>query len=350
MGIITSILILSFLIFFHELGHFLFARYFGVRVDVFSIGFGSTIFSKKVGNTEYKLSLIPLGGYVKMKGQDDSNPMEKSYDADSYGSKTPMQRILILFGGPLFNFLLAFLLYVIVGVFGVKTLMPVIGNVQENSPAYMAGLKSGDKILQVNNIDIVSWKELGENIQNSGENAKLLILRNNEKLLVILTPKVAQAENLFREKIEKKMIGVAPRGDVEYIQYSLFEALDYGVNQTIESSKLILMGLQKLFEGVVPISEVGGVISIVQVTSEASSYGILTLFILTALISVNLGVLNLLPIPALDGGHIIFNIYELITRKVPTDAMIYRLTVGGWVVLISLMFLGLYNDINRLIG
>lgn len=157
MGMLTSLLVLSFLIFFHELGHYLAARYFGVHVEVFSIGFGKKVFSKVVGNTEYCLSLIPLGGYVKMKGQDDSDPTKRSYDKDSYNTKKPWQRIIILFAGPFANFLLAFLLYIAVGSIGVTKLSPIVGKINENSPALEAGMQLNDRIIMVNGVTIEAW-------------------------------------------------------------------------------------------------------------------------------------------------------------------------------------------------
>jgi hypothetical protein len=142
MGIVVALLVLSVLIFFHELGHFTAARFFGVRVDVFSIGFGKKLFTKKIGDTQWSLSAIPLGGYVKMKGQDDSDPTKISYDEDSYNVKKPWQRIIILLAGPFANFLLAFILYFAIANMGVPKLLPYVGKVGENTPAYQAGLKS----------------------------------------------------------------------------------------------------------------------------------------------------------------------------------------------------------------
>jgi regulator of sigma E protease len=153
---------------------------------------------------------------------------------------------------------------------------------------------------------------------------------------------------MFGEDIKKRMIGITPKGEVVTIYHTGLDAVVFAYDKTVESSMLIIKGIQKLIEGVVPTSEVGGVISIMQVTSKASEVGIVALFTLTALISVNLGVLNLLPIPALDGGHIIFNLYEMITKRIPSVDVVYRLTIMGWVLLLALMALGLYNDINRL--
>jgi len=350
MSWLMPLLILSFLIFFHELGHFLAARFFGVRVDVFSIGFGKRLFTIRRGDTDYSLSMIPLGGYVKMKGQDDTNPALKSYDEDSYNAKTPMQRIVILLAGPFANFLLAFILYFVIAIAGHSTLAPVIGKIIENSPAQIAKLQEGDKIIEIGTKQIVTWDDMAKEIKSSTGTINLVIERKNALYPIVLTPKNLDTENMFNEKIKKRMIGIAPLGDTIEVQSNPIEALNFAYIQTIKASTLIVQSLQKLIQGIVPAKELGGVVSIVQVTHQAAESGIIALLFFTALISVNLGVLNLLPIPALDGGHIMFNIYEFITRKVPSEDMLIRLTVGGWVFLIALMSLGLYNDIVRIVN
>ncbi len=348
MGILTSLIVLSILVFFHELGHFLAARFFGVRVEVFSIGFGQKVYKKVVGGTEYAISAIPLGGYVKMKGQDDANPNLKNYDADSYLSKSPFQRLVILSAGAIFNFILAFILYFFVALMGENHLAPVIGEIQKESPAAIGGIESGDKILEINNIQIKNWEELSLQIKESDGALSLLLERDKKLKRVVVRPKVSESKNLFGETIQKRMIGISPKGEIVVVSYAFFDALGRGFDKTIESATLIITGLQKLIEGVVPTSEIGGVISIVQVTTSASESGIVALMMLTALISVNLGVLNLLPIPALDGGHIIFVLYEMIFKRAPNEEIMYRLTLVGWVLLIGLMFLGVYNDLNRI--
>jgi regulator of sigma E protease len=349
-GIITSILILSFLIFFHELGHFLAARYFGVRVEVFSVGFGKEIFKKEYKGTIYQLAIIPLGGYVKMKGQDDSNPMLKSYDSDSYTTKTPWERIGILFAGPFANFLLAFILYFIVSLGASNEFAASIGGIKEESPSSKAGLMLNDKIVRINSTDIHTWRDIGEVITNSNGKIKLYIQRDGKLITAIVEPKILTTKNIFNEDEKRKLIGISPNGELVEVHRGLFESISHSFDRTYEASKMIFLGVKKLLEGVIPSSEVGGVISIVKVTSDATEFGFMALLALTALISVNLGVLNLLPIPALDGGHIIFNLYEIITKKAPSEKVLYQLTLGGWVVLLGLMGLGIYNDINRLLG
>jgi regulator of sigma E protease len=350
MSWLVSLLVLSALIFFHELGHYLAARAMGVYVEVFSIGFGKKIFSFKKWGTEWAIATIPLGGYVKMKGQDDSDPSVKSFDEDSYNSKTPLQRIFILFAGPMANFLLAFFLYFFIALGGPQILSPVIGEVVKDSPAHQAGLQTNDIIKEINGVKITTWKEMAKIIENSEGSLQLKIERNGFYEFKTLTPKITETENMFKEKIQKKMIGIGASGVSHRLELSIADTLSYATEQTVFASTMIFTGLQKLITGDVPAKELGGVISIVKLTSDATDAGWMSVLFFAALISVNLGVLNLLPIPALDGGHIMFNLYEMITRHAPSEAVLIKLTIAGWVVLFGLMGLGLFNDINRLMG
>jgi len=348
MGILVAILVLSVLIFFHELGHFAAARFFGVQVDVFSIGFGKKLYSRTIGKTQWSISAIPLGGYVKMKGQDDSDPSKISYDKDSYNVKKPWQRIIILLAGPFANFLLAFILYFAIANLGVPKLLPFVGTVGKDSPALHAGLQKEDKVLQINAVNIQYWEDIGENINKAKSDLTLVVERNKELVTLQLQPKVIDDQNIFGEKITRRIIGITPSGKQTTVYFGFLEGLYYAWEETKKASLLIVQSIQKLITGVVGADKLGGVITIVDITAQASSAGILALFFFTALISVNLGVLNLLPIPALDGGHIMFNLYEMITGKTASDKAMMYITMVGWAMLLSLMMLGLYNDINRL--
>lgn len=348
MGIIIALLVLSILIFFHELGHFTAARYFGVKVNVFSIGFGKKLYSRTIGSTQWSISAIPLGGYVQMKGQDDTDPTKISYDQDSYNTKKPWQKIIILLAGPFANFLLAFLLYFTIANIGVPKLLPYVGSVGKDSPALLSGLQKDDRVLQINGVNIQYWEDIGKNINKAKADLTLIVERNKKLVTMKLQPKVIDDQNIFGEKITRRIIGITPLGKKTTVYFGFIKGLNYAWEETKKASLQIFQSVQKLITGAVGADKLGGIITIVDVTAQASSAGILALFFFTALISVNLGVLNLLPIPALDGGHIMFNLYEMITGKTASEKTMMYITMGGWAILLSLMMLGLYNDINRL--
>lgn len=342
----VTLLVISFLIFFHELGHFLAAKSLKVKVEIFSIGFGKALWQREFAGTNYRLSALPLGGYVKLKGQDDLNPSKEVFEEGSYTLLSPLQRIYILFAGPFFNIILAFLLYVGVGFFGENKLSTQIGEIQANSAAFQAGLQKNDKVLSINGVSVKSFDEISKLV--TIEPLFLKIQRNNEILDITLTPQLGKGYNDFMQEIQKPLIGISPSGEVVKVYHTGFESLSYAYEQSINSSLLIIKGLVKLITGEIDSKNLGGVITMVDFTSKASQNGIVVLFLITALISINLGILNLLPIPVLDGGHIVFNLYEFIfRRKVPPKAFEY-LSYGGMALLLSLMLYATYNDIVRL--
>jgi len=352
-----ALVALSVLVFFHELGHYAAAKYFGVKVERFSIGFGKILSRKQCCGTEWVFSAIPLGGYVKMKGQDDSDPTARSDDTDSYNTKKPWQRIIILLAGPIANLILAFFVYLAIAFSGapaivaVDYLPPVVNQVSPDSPAQKAGIQHGDIILQVNKTPITYWYEIGETIRHSSGDIQLKIKRDGEIKTVTLGTKIIDGKNEFQEAIKRRIIGI--NTDIQkdkIIRFSPAQALFYAWNETKKATLLIATGVKKMSTGEVGAENVGGALTIFDVIMRFAEKGIVYLLFVMALISVNLGVLNLLPIPALDGGHIMFNLYEMITRREPSEAALYYLTLFGWALLLGLMALGLYNDVNRIWG
>ena len=352
-----AFLSLSVLVFFHELGHYAAAKFFGVKVERFSIGFGKILSRKQCCGTEWAFSAIPLGGYVKMKGQDDSDPTLKSTDPDSYNAKKPWQRIIILLAGPIANLILAFFVYLAIALSGapavvaVDYLPPVVNQVSPDSPAEKAGVQKGDIILQVNQTPITYWYEIGTTIRHSNGDIQLKIKRDGQIKTIILGTKIIDGKNEFQEAIKRRIIGI--NTDIsrdKVITFTPAQALFYAWNETKKATLLIATGVKKMTTGEVGAENVGGAITIFDIIMKFAEKGIIYLLFVMALISVNLGVLNLLPIPALDGGHIMFNLYEMITRREPSEAALYYLTLFGWALLLGLMALGLYNDVNRIWG
>ncbi len=355
--LLAALTALSVLVFFHELGHYLAARFFGVTVERFSIGFGPILARKRCCQSEWAFSAIPLGGYVKMKGQDDADPRARSSDPDSYNALAPWQRIVVLLAGPLANFVLAFFIYLHIAFYGAPAVVafdylpPIIGAVAEDTPAQRAGLKPGDRIEAVDAHPIRYWYQIGRAIQAASDPIHLTLRRDGRPLSLDLTTKIVDGQNEYLEPIRRRIIGIAPKFDANTtIDFSPAQMLFYAGRETGKAATLIAVGVGKMATGEVGHEQVGGAITIFDLIMKFAERGFTYLLFISALISVNLGVLNLLPIPALDGGHIMFNLYEIITRRPPSENALYYLTLFGWALLIGLMFLGLFNDINRLWG
>lgn len=348
MSFAITILAISFLIFFHELGHFLAARQLGVGVNVFSIGFGEKVYTKKIGNTEYAISSIPLGGYVSLKGQDDLDPNLKNYDKDSYNTLSPLGRIYILFAGPFFNIILAFFIYIALGYIGVEKLAPVIGNVGENSAAKSANLMVDDKILSINQTPIKEWDDIKKLV--TLEPIEIEVLRDKKVIYVTLTPKVGESKTIFGENVQKPLIGIYPKGELVTLYNKGISSISFAFDETIKASKLIVTSVEKLVTGVVPVKEMGGIVAMADITTKAANISLSVLLIIVALISVNLGVLNLFPIPVLDGGHIVFNFYELIFKRPVPQKVFNAFSYVGMACLVTLMLFTIFNDFFRLFG
>ncbi len=351
MSIIAAIVVFGLLIFFHELGHFLFAKMFGVYVEKFSIGFGPSLFSWKAKETEYTISAIPLGGYVKMFGE---NPEEIIEDEDkklrSFSHKPLAQRFFIVFAGPLFNFILAFLLFSIVNVMGTPKLEPVVGSVQPDMPAYSAGIKEGDRIVAIDGNRIQYWSQISEYIRNNNtEPVTLDILRNGKPLQLTVKPTITEAQNIFGEKVSVGLIGIAPANSIITIKYNPIQAVILGINKTYEITKLTVVGIVKIFQRIVPADNIGGPILIFQMAKETAAAGLNSLLMFMAVISINLAILNLLPIPILDGGHLFFYLVEAVKGK-PVSLKTREVSqMVGLALLLALMFFAFYNDIMRIL-
>lgn len=345
------ILVLGILIFFHELGHFLVAKWFRVKVLKFSLGFGYKLIGKKVGETEYLISTVPLGGYVKLLGEDgeDSEPAAPE-DADrAFHNQHVMKRIAIVASGPIFNLLLAlFLFWGLYFVSGDYVMTTEIGQVRPDSPADKAGLLKGDEVVSVEGQKIGTWAEIKRIVQErEGKALGFSVKRGEQVLSMTVVPEAAVEKNLFGEEVKSALIGIVSAGKFRKVEMGPWEAIREGTRRTGEIIKLTCLTVVKLLQGVVSIKTLGGPIMIGQLTGQAAQESFSYLIPLLAVISINLGILNLLPIPILDGGLIIFLLVELIVgRPVSLKKRDFAQKVGMFLLAVLIVVVT-FNDLNR---
>lgn len=346
--IISAVVVLGLLIFVHELGHFLFAKLFGVGVEKFSLGFGPKIFGKTIGDTEYLLSAFPLGGYVKMVGESSEAEVSQEDLDRSFMGKPPLQRIAIVAAGPVFNLLFAALLFIMVYMIGVPAATTRIGEVIAGKPAALAGLQTKDLVTSVNGKPVSRWDEFSSTIAGSqGAPLDIVVERAGKVLAFRIVPETKEGKNLFGEKIFYPVIGVVAAAEMVTDRYSPLDAVVKGCQQTWKVITLTIVSIGKLIERVVPLDSVGGPIMIAKMAGEQASAGGVNFLAFMALLSINLGILNLLPVPILDGGHLFFYFWELIFRKPVSMKTREMAQQVGLVLLIGLMVLAFYNDIVR---
>lgn len=434
LGIFAGALLI--LVFFHELGHFLAAKFFGMRVERFSLGFPPRIWGFKKGDTDYCIGATPLGGYVKISGMIDESMdtdyLENEPEPWEFRSKPVWQRLIVITAGVIFNMILAILIFAgialtvgeqkvptdsvsgiyvpdstvvhevgfrtgdkVVAVNGekvpyfsdlfspaqltsagltytvvrdggeVKLTMPdslldqlskkqgfigltdiiipsKIGDVSKNMPAQEAGLQAGDEVTAVDGQKVRNWQQMAQQIQNAEGELQLTIIRDGEPLEISVTPN------------ENNLIGIAPIRydqfiDVDHIQYGLFGSIGYGVEKTEETFTGIIQGFARMFSGDISVKEnLGGPVAIAQFTKEATDRaGWLGFWNFTAFLSVTLAIMNMLPIPVLDGGHVMFLLYEGITRREPSEKIRMALQQIGFFIIIALFIYVTFNDIIR---
>ena len=346
-NIFAFIVVLGVLIFFHELGHFLVARFFGVGVEKFSLGFGPRLLGRTVGRTDYRLSLIPLGGYVKMVGEEPDTEIDPALIPISFTHKNVYQRFAIVAAGPLFNLLLAVLIFFLVfATSGISVLRPVIGEVDAATPAAQAGLKPKDLIVSIGGAPVATWEEMSAMIKASqGQSFEIGLERDGSRMTVDITPELKTTQNLFGEDIERYLIGVRPLGDWLPRELSLSESLTLSISRTWEIVELTVLSVVKLIQGKLPATTLGGPIKIAKMAGAQAREGLTALMVFTAVISINLAILNFLPIPVLDGGHLMFFTIEMISRR-PVSIKVREIAQQfGIFLLISLMIFVIFNDI-----
>jgi regulator of sigma E protease len=352
--VIPFLIVLGIMVFIHELGHFLIAKYFNVKVQKFALGFGPKIAGRQIGETEYSVRYIPLGGFVKMLGEndedDESEKISQEDEKRAFNKQPVVKRIAIVAAGPIFNLILA--LFLFSGSYmisGDEVRTTEVGQVTENLPAFKAGIKQGDIITSVDGEPIKSWDDLKSMVQYKvGKPMTMTVKRQGEVINVTIISEETKTENEFGETIKAAQIGIVSAGKYEQVRYNPLQAIDQGFKATWKWIKLTCLVVVKLFEGVVSVKTLGGPLMMGQLTGELVQHNIGYLIPFVAIISINLGILNLFPIPILDGGLIFFLIVELIMGRplsVKKREMAQKI---GFSLLIALMVLVFYNDILRM--
>ena len=363
--IIPFIILITIVVFIHEYGHYYFAKRFGVGITDFSIGFGREIFGwNDKSGTRWKVCWIPLGGYVKFFGdrnvfsQSEQESLIKKYNDEDreklFILKPLYQRSIIVAAGPLANFVLALIIFALINMFVGKDMTPaVIGEVQKDSPAFVAGLKKNDKIISIDNKKVESILEVATFINTStSENLEFLILRNDQEISLFVKPKLIDGKDSLGNSVKKRMIGIRlspplnnefqkqPLGPTKAIYYSLKEVW------FVTSASLNYLGSMIL--GSADTSQLGGPIRIAKITGQVAEHGIIPFLSIMAYISISLGLINLFPIPMLDGGHLMFYLIEKILGRPlsqKTQEGFFRI---GLFLLFFLMFFVTFNDLKDL--
>jgi regulator of sigma E protease len=338
---------LGLLIVIHEWGHFLVAKLSGVGVVTFSVGFGPKLWVRKKGETEYALSAFPLGGYVKMVGEDPEEEVQQHDIERSFSHKGLLKRIAIVAAGPGFNLLLAVVLLMIVYFFyGVPVLSTRISGVESGSPAELAGIRKGDRIVAVNGQAVDEWDGLSGKIKESqGAPLNIQIQRDSQQLSLTVQPVKKAGRSIFGEKLEIWVIGIGSQVSIE--KGNPGQAVVRAFQQTYEYSKLTLLALYKMINGDVSPRNLGGPIMIAQMAGQQAQEGLGSFLAFLAVLSINLGVLNLLPVPVLDGGHLLFFLVEAIIGRPVAVKHRERAQQVGIFLLMLLMVYAFYNDIAR---
>jgi regulator of sigma E protease len=350
--VLATVIVLGILIFVHELGHFLLAKLFKVRVEAFSLGFPPKLLHKKIGETDYRLSVVPLGGYVKLLGENPNEAVPPELEPYSFMHHTLWHRFLIVLAGPVFNLIFAALaLFLVFALSGIPYLTTEIGNVKADSPAAHAGLQKEDQILSVSGQPVTRWEDLSQKIRQAGEHAiTLTVKRGDQVFQVEVVPQRLETSDIFGAKIQAMIIGISSGDQLAIQQVGPLEALEEGVVYTWRLSWLTVQSFYKLLVREVPLKSIGGPILIAQVAGKQAELGVTYLVQFMAVLSVNLFLLNLLPIPVLDGGHLFFFTLEALRGK-PLGTKHREVAQAlGLMIILALMVLVFYQDIVRLVS
>ena len=352
--LLPFVVVLGIMIFFHELGHFLVAKSFKVKVLKFALGFGPKLVGKTVGETEYSIRYFPLGGFVKMLGEEIEEEEEIDLSPEdqerAFSNQHVLKRIAIVSAGPMFNLLLA--LFLFCGLFffaGMQVMTPEIGQVSAGSPAQRAGLLKGDLIMTMQGQRIERWSDIKRLVrEGAGQPLHVTVRRDGKLFSTTVVPEQGVVKNEFGEEIKTPLIGIVAAGKIKKIELGAGRALTEGIRETWKWIKLTLLVIYKLLQGVVSIKTIGGPILIGQMAGQIAQESFSYLIPFMGIITVNLGILNLFPIPILDGGLILFLLIELLMGKpLSLKAREWAQKVGLG-LLVLLMLIVTYNDLARL--
>jgi regulator of sigma E protease len=349
---VATIIVLGVLIFMHELGHFLVAKLCGVRVEAFSLGFPPKLLHKKIGDTDYRLSVVPLGGYVKLLGENPNDEVPPGLEPYSFMHHPLWHRISIVLAGPMFNLFFAILaLFLIFAISGIPYLTTDIGGVKPDSPAAQAGLRQGDQVLSLDGRPVRRWDDLARQIRQTGTRPLLVKVQRGEEVLEVrLVPQAMETTDIFGSKVAAVLIGISSGERLLMEQVGPLKALKEGFVYTYRLCYLTVQSILKLLSREMPLKTLGGPILIAQVAGKQAKLGVSHLVHFMAVLSVNLFLLNLLPIPILDGGHLFFFFLEAVRGK-PVPIKHREMAQGlGLMLILALMMLVFYQDILRLVN
>jgi regulator of sigma E protease len=349
-SILVFLFILSVLIIVHEFGHFIMAKKMGVRVEQFSLGFGPVLFKKKKKDTEYSVSLFPLGGFVKLAGD---NLEEYTGKPDEYLSQKPSRRFWIIFFGPLLNYLLGILFFWVICFSGYPALTTKIGGLIDGFGAMEAGLKVGDKITAIDGKRVEYWEDLQKVIysKNSKESVSVLLLRDGKEIALPVRIKEKDIEDRTGKKRKLGLLGITPFNEIVTVRYGFFKSFIVGFNKAKDLTVITYKSLGLLITGRLSMREsMTGPLGIFFITSQAANLGLIAILHLMAVLSLSLAIFNLLPLPILDGGHIFLLALEKIRGKALSLKIDQIVNKIGTALLISLAIFVTYNDIVRNFG
>lgn len=336
---VASILVFGSVIFIHEFGHFITAKKSGIKVNEFAIGMGPLLVSKTVGDTQYSLRLLPIGGYCAMEGED-----EESDDERSFSNASVWKRILVVIAGAAMNLLLGFLILGILTATGGSIASRTVAKFYEDASTEASGLKVDDKIIMVNGSRIFVAEDIFyEMLYVEDGKADMVVIRDGEK--VTLNDVTFKTEWDEENKVNLIVLDFAVYG----VKKTFGSVMKSSLLQAISTTRLIIKSVIQIITGVVPVNSLSGPVGIVSVIGDAAGNGLRSLLNILSYISIDLGVMNLLPVPALDGGKLLMLLIEAITKKKLDQKWEMIINIAGFALLILLMVFATYNDIARLI-